>query len=97
MLVAALQAILNFSERGRAPEATKKQVAEILQLQPHQVRRSCCLPSEGRDAHRHSQAICQGGFAFQSGELQILRHSLQGVFLLNKSARDRQVCRAVNG
>ncbi|CAK0787612.1 hypothetical protein CVIRNUC_010834 [Coccomyxa viridis] len=31
------QAIVDFSDRGRAPEATKKQVAEILQLQPHQV------------------------------------------------------------
>ena len=97
MLLTALQAIVDFSDRGRAPEATKKQVAEILQLQPHQVCRPCCLPSEGRDAHRLSQAICQGGFTFQSGKLQILRHSLQGVFLLNKSARDCQVCRAVDG
>ena len=52
MHAAALQAIVDFSERGRAPEATKKQVAEILQLQPHQVHRPCRLPSEGRDAHQ---------------------------------------------
>ena len=60
MLVAALQAILDFSDRERAPEFTKKQVAEALQLAPHQVRRLCWLPPESKDAHQLPRDTRQG-------------------------------------